>query len=213
MDIRISTSEPFTAWIERPRQIAAAAVTSGVTLATEGAKTELRQAIEAAGLGRRLANAVASAVYPRGKDSLGAAGSVYGRGASADRVLDAFANGVVIRSAHGFFLPIPTEAAGKYGDGRQRITPGLWERMHGQRLRYVYVSPRLSMLVADGVRLTSKGRALPSRGRKGREQNDVVIFILVPQVRLPKKFDADSIVGRWADRVVDLIEKSLPTDI
>lgn len=216
MDIKVTTSGTFSAWLERPRLAAEAAVTSGVTAAVEGLKTELRQAIDAAGLGERLGNAIGSAVYPKGKASLGAAGNVFARGASADRVLDAFANGAVIRSTSGGFLAVPTAAAGKYGDGRQKITPALWERAHGQRLRFVYRRGAASLLVAEN-QVVAKNRkgfrpATERRIAQGRGITTVVMFFLVPLVRLPKKFDAESIALRWSLRLPNLIEQSLPSD-
>lgn len=214
--LRAATSEPFSKWLARPRRQAAEAVTAGVTLATEGLKTELRQAIAAAGLGDRLGNAIGSAVYPKGQSSLGAAGSVFARGASADRVLDAFANGAVIRAQTGGFLAIPTAAAGKYGDGRKKITPGMWERAHGQRLRFVYRRGAPSLLVADGMTQAKNQRgfkrATERRLASGRGLASVVMFILVPLVRLPRKFDAEQISSRWALRIPDLIEQSLPAE-
>ena len=55
------------------------AVTTGVRDATEGLKGELRSQITGAGLGARLANTWRGEVYPKGRESLGAAGLVYSR--------------------------------------------------------------------------------------------------------------------------------------
>ena len=79
----------------------------------------------------------------------------------------AFAYGALIRSRNGLFLAIPTEAAGRLGDGRKRITPGGWERRTGLRLRFVYRRGAPSLLVADNARLTSRGRAARNEGRRG----------------------------------------------
>jgi Family of unknown function (DUF6441) len=69
------------------------------------------------------------------------------------------AEGAVIRSKQGLFLAIPTLAAGKYGDA------GAWERIHGMRLRFVYRRGAASLLVADNVRLSKRGKAVPNIGR------------------------------------------------
>ena len=45
--------------------------------------------------------------------------------------------GPLIRSKNGFWLAIPTQAAGKSTRGG-RITPGEWERRTGLRLRFIY---------------------------------------------------------------------------
>lgn len=49
----------------------------------------------------------------------------------------AFADGAVIRLANGFWLAIPTPAAGTGARGK-RMNPGLWAQMHGQPLRFIY---------------------------------------------------------------------------
>jgi hypothetical protein len=109
-----------------------------------------------------------------------------------------------------FWLAIPTAAAGKSLRGG-RITPGEWERRNGLRLRFVYRRSGPSLLVAEG-RLNTKGRAVRSRSRTGRGAATVPIFLLVPQVKLPKRLDLARdavraheavpglIVANWAER-------------
>ncbi len=121
------------------------------------------------------------------------------------------------KSSRGFWLAIPTSAAGVKGisaTGRtKRITPGGWERRTGMRLRFVYRPGRLALLVADNARLSKRGLAKPNIGRtragaqftrlKGRAT--VVVFILVPQVTLRKPLDIASAAQRWAGRVPGLL--------
>ncbi len=95
--------------------------------------------------------------------------------------------GPLIRSKSGFWLTIPTPAAGKSSRGG-RITPGEWERRTGLRLRFVYRRAGPSLLVAEG-RLNARGRAVASRSKTGRGVTTVPIFLLVPQVKLPKRLD------------------------
>lgn len=128
--------------------LAEAAITDGMRDAAEGLKAELRQQVAAAGLGPRLANTWRSEVYPKGRASLRAAGFVFSK---APDIVAAFEDGTVIRSTKGFWLAIPTPAAGT-GAGGKRIDPGLWERMHGSRLRFVYRRSGVSLLVADAMR-------------------------------------------------------------
>ena len=130
------------------------AVTAGIREATDGLKTELRRQITGAGLGTRLANTWRGEVYPKGQPSIGAAGYVWSKAPGLVRL---YAEGAVIRSKQGLFLAIPTPAAGRFGDGRQKITPGAWERIHGMRLRFVYRRGSPSLLVADNARLTKRG--------------------------------------------------------
>ncbi|QLH38097.1 MAG: hypothetical protein HWD60_02675 [Defluviicoccus sp.] len=152
----------LNALLQAEHAAAERAVTAGVREATQGLKGELRRQITGAGLGRRLANTWRSQVYPKGRPSVAAAGYVWSK---APRLVRLYDEGAVIRSRNGLFLAIPMPAAGQYGDGRQRLTPGAWERIHGVRLRFVYRRNGPSLLVADNARLTNRGRAAANIGR------------------------------------------------
>lgn len=192
----------------------ARSVTAAMRQVTDGLKTDLRSDVVAAGLGQRLANTWRGKTYPESGASIEAAAFVWSK---APNIVDAFDRGVTIRSRHGFWLAIPTPAAGSTGlsatGARKRITPGGWERRTGMRLRFVYRRGRPSLLVADNARLTKQGLARANIGRSksgaiytriaGR--STVVIFILVPQVTLRKRLDVDAIATRWAARVPGLI--------
>lgn len=136
------------------------AVTAGMRQASDGLKTSLRDDVVSAGLGERLARTWRGTTYPQAGESLEATAFVWSR---APKLIDAFDRGVTIRSPRGFYLAIPTAAAGAVGrtsSGKAaRITPGGWERRAGMRLRFVYRRGRPSLLVAENVRLTSKGVA------------------------------------------------------
>ncbi len=193
---------------------AARSVTGAMREVTEGLKSDLRADVVDGGLGQRLANTWRGKTYPEGAVSLEAASFVWSK---APNIVDAFDRGVTIKSSRGFWLAIPTSAAGVKGIGTtgamKRITPGGWERRTGMRLRFVYRRGRPSLLVADNARLSKKGLARPNIGRtrggaqftrlKGR--STVVVFILVPQVTLRKRLDIGSAAQRWADRVPGLI--------
>ena len=118
-------------------RIAEQAVTHSIREATDGLKTELRSQITGAGLGQRLANTWRGEVYPKGQMSIKAAGLVYSR---APVIVGAHDQGATIRSKDGFWLAIPTPAAGKSARGG-RITPGEWERRTGLRLRFASLCP------------------------------------------------------------------------
>ena len=160
------------------------AVSTATREAGNSLKSAWRAQIIGAGLGRRLANTIRSETYPRGRQSLSAAALVWSK---APVIIGAHDTGPLIRSRDGFWLAIPTEAAGKSTRGG-RITPGEWERRSGLRLRFVYRRTGPSLLVAEG-RLDARGRAVASLSRTGRGVTTVPIFLLVPQVKLPKRLD------------------------
>ena len=160
------------------------AVTTASREAGNSVKSAWRAQITGAGLGQRLANTIRSEQFPKGRPSLSAAAVVWSR---APVIIGAHDAGPLILSRNGFWLAIPTEAAGKSSRGG-RITPGEWERRSGLRLRFVYRRTGPSLLVAEG-RLNTRGRAVASRSKTGRGKVTVPIFLLVPQVRLPKRLD------------------------
>ena len=172
------------------------AVSAAMREAGAGLKSAWRAQITGAGLGSRLARTIRSAQYPTGRPSLNAAALVWSK---APVIVGAHDTGPLIRSRNGFWLAIPTPAAGKSSRGG-RITPGEWERRTGLRLRFIYRRSGPSLLVAEG-RLNSKGRAVASRAKTGRGLTTVPIFLLVPQVKLRKRLDLARDAARAADGV------------
>jgi hypothetical protein len=96
------------------------AVTLGVREATDGLKISMRRQVTSAGLGQRMANTWRGDLYPRGQNSIRAAGMVYTK---ASRIMEGFENAAVIRSKDGWWLAIPTPNAPKRGVGGKRINP------------------------------------------------------------------------------------------
>lgn len=176
------------------------AVSQAVNDAGTSVKTSWRAQITGAGLGQRLANTIRSEQFPKGRPSLNAAAVIWSK---APLIIGAHDTGPLIRSKTGFWLAIPTPAAGKSARGG-RITPGEWERRSGLRLRFVYRRTGPSLLVAEG-RLNTRGRAVASRSKTGRGVTTVPIFLLVPQVKLPKRLD----LARDAERA----QTELPASI
>ncbi len=160
------------------------AVSTAIREAGTQLKTAWRGQITGAGLGTRLARSIRSEQYPKGKPSLNAAALVWSK---APVIIGAHNTGPLIRSKNGFWLAIPTPAAGKSARGG-RISPGEWERRTGLRLRLIYRRRGPSLLVAEG-RLNTKGRAVASRSKTGRGLLTAPIFLLVPQVRLEKRLN------------------------
>ena len=177
------------------------AVTAAMREAGNGLKTSWRGQITGAGLGRRLANSIRNQTFPRAGESLDAAALVWSK---APVIVGAHDTGPLIRSKDGFYLAIPTEAAGRGLRGR-RITPGEWERRRGLRLRFVYRRTGPSLLVAGRARINKRGQAVASRSKTGRNQVSAPVFLLVPQVKLPKRLDLDRDADRALDSVPGLI--------
>lgn len=177
------------------------AVTTAMRDAGIGLKTSWRMQITGAGLGQRLANSIRNQTFPRASESLDAAALVWSK---APVIVGVHDTGPLIRSKDGFYLVIPTEAAGRGLRGR-RITPGEWERRRGLRPRFVYRRRGPSLLVADRARVNKRGQAVASRSKTGRNQVAAPIFLLVPQVKLPKRLNLDRDAERALDRVPGLI--------
>ena len=162
------------------------AVTKAVGEAGTNLKTAWRGQITGAGLGARLSRTIRSELYPKGQPSLNAAALIW---SNAPVIVGAHDTGRLIRSKDGFWLAIPTAAAGKSARGG-RIGPGEWERRRGLRLRFIYRRSGPSLLVAEG-RLNARGLGVGSRSKTGRGLTTVPIFLLVRQVKLRKRLDLD----------------------
>ncbi|MBW7057652.1 hypothetical protein KY389_13325 [Paracoccus bogoriensis] len=194
MKLKLDIAPDIVAMMAAEIRAGERAVTAATREAAGSLKTAWRGQITGAGLGQRLANIIRAEQFPKGKASLNAAALVWSK---APVIVGAHDTGPLIRSRNGFWLAIPTEAAGR-GVRGGKITPGQWERRSGLRLRFVYRRTGPSLLVAE-ARLNTKGRAVASRSKTGRCVATVPIFLLVPQVRLPKRLD----LARDADRALD----------
>ena len=156
----------------------------------------------------QLARSIRAETWPKGTTSIGAAALVWSK---APAIVGAHDSGPLIRSKTGFWLAIPTPAAGR-GLRGGKITPGEWERRRGLRLRFVHRRRGPSLLVADRARINTRGQAVASRAKTGRNQVTAPIFLAVPQVKLPKRLDLDRdaerahgsvpglIITRWVDQ-------------
>ena len=184
-------------------EVAAGQIAVSTTMTQAGAdlKSAWRAQITGAGLGQRLANTIRSQTYPQGRNSLDAAALVW---SNAPVIIGAHDTGPLIRSGSGFWLAIPLPAAGRALGGK-RITPGMWEQKTGLRLRFVYRSRGPSLLVADAVRLNTRGQAAISKSKTGKGQVTAPIFLLVQQVKLPKRLD----LARDAERAQAAIPGSI----
>ena len=184
MKLKLEITPDLVAMMAAEIKAGERAVSIATREAGNSVKSAWRAQIAGAGLGQRLANTIRSEQFPKGKPSLNAASLVWSK---APVIVGAHDTGPLIRSKSGFWLAIPTPAAGKSARGG-RITPREWEQRSGLRLRFVYRRTGPSLLVAEG-RLNARGRAVASRSRTGRGVATVPIFLLVPQVKLPKRLD------------------------
>ncbi|SMX45858.1 hypothetical protein MAA8898_03264 [Maliponia aquimaris] len=200
MKLKLDSTPDLVAAMAAEVKAGEKAVTAAMREAGNGLKTAWRGQITGAGLGRRLANSIRSQTYPKAGESLDAAALVWSK---APVIVGAHDTGPLIRSKDGFWLAIPTEAAGR-GLRGGKISPGEWERRRGLRLRFVYRRRGPSLLVAEG-RLNSRGLGVASRSRTGRGLVTAPIFLLVPQVKLPKRLNLDRHAQRALDSVPGLI--------
>jgi hypothetical protein len=187
------------------------AVMQGVRQATDGLKLELRGQVTGAGLGTRLSNTWRGDVYPKGTQSVNAAGFVWSK---APQIIGAFDEGVTIRSKRGRFLAIPTQYVIRRRN--KRVSPADFEEA-GIPLRYIppLGARRVGLLVVDNFRVTKKGRARvasPTALRTGRGLTTIVMFILVPQVSITKRFDIDTASRKWIDRLPQLVVAGWPDE-
>jgi hypothetical protein len=189
------------------------AVTSGTRDAGRGLRAELRQQVTSAGLGQRLANSWRDRHYPN--QQLDAATLVYTK---APQIVRAFDEGAVIRSQRGRFLAIPTENAPRRGTDGKRISPSTFPEHRFGPLRFVRRSSGPALLVVDGLRASFSRKSGELRGfrratDRARARGDglttVVMFLLVPQVKLSKRLHVAQAAERWSAQLPELIEQQL----
>jgi Family of unknown function (DUF6441) len=192
------------------------AVAAGTRSAGQGLKTGLRRQVGSAGLGQRLANSWRVKHYPNRK--LDAASLVYTK---APQIVRAFDEGAVIRSRRGRFLAIPTENAPRKGTDGGRISPSTFPEHRFAPLRFVPRSSGPSLLVVDGLRASYSRQTGELRGyrkaterarQRGQGLTTVVMFLLVPQVKLRKRLDVARAAERWSGQLPALIEQQLRTE-
>ena len=192
--------------MEAEMKAAGSAVVAGTRRAADGLKQEMRTQVASAGLGRRLSNSWRGKIYENKK--LNAAGRVWTK---APTIMRAFDEGVIIKSKKGLWLAIPTPAAPRRGIGGKRISPSTFPEHRFGRLRFVYRGTgKPSLLVVDGLRARGGKRGGFARAGKraqatGRGLTTVVMFIMVPQVRLRKRLDFTGAGRRWQRRLPQLI--------
>jgi hypothetical protein len=192
------------------------AVATGTRAAGRCLRTELRRQVASAGLGQRLANSWRDKHYPNKR--LDAASLVYSK---APQIIRAFDEGAVIRGRRGRFHAIPTENAPKKGTDGRRISPSTFPEHRFGPLRFVPRPTGPSLLVVDGLRASFRRQTGQLRGfrratdrarRSGQGLTTVVMFLLVPQVKLRKRLDVARAAERWSGQLPALIERQLRSE-
>jgi hypothetical protein len=195
----------------------AAGATGAMTEVQLGLKMELRQQVDAAGLGAKVANTWRGVTYPvGGRVSLSPAAFVFSK---APKIVDAFERAPTIRTVNGRkYLAIPTANVPRGGGrGHPRMTPAEVETYFNQDLKFARAkSGRLIAYIdaggsATGVRrLSGKqlGRLYRGKGAPARHIQ-VVMFILTPTAKMPKRLAVDDAAAHWADQVPGILERRL----
>lgn len=203
-DIRKDIAQEFVR-VEKAAQ-------SGIKNATNSLKQELRQQVVGAGMGTKLANTWRSKVYPEREKSAQAAGFIWSK---APGIVKGFDKGDVLSSKMGRFLVIPTKNV-PLGSRNRRLTPKNWPARLG-KLKFVPLKNGKAMLVAERIgarhgRKTASGGFDRARGlevtRRGFFARDVVMFILVPFVKLPKRLDVQGATEKWVEATPALIKNA-----
>lgn len=194
-------------------------VTGAITENAEQLKADWRDQIERAGLGSRLGRSIRSRRYPAGEPSVDAAAMVWTRAA---KILEPYAKGATIVARNGGrFLALPTEDVPKKRQG-QSLTPDEVEERFGRRLQFISPGDRgfwtpsrrrngVAFLVLKGLRIRkSSGRwrnASDSEKRRGKETSSVIMFVLVPRVRITQRLDLDALARAAEARHEALLSK------
>lgn len=202
MSLKLAIKGDFRKQLAREADDAKRALKKGLEQTAKDLKQSLRDQVTGAGMGNKLANTWRSAVYPGGgKTSFNAAAEVWSK---APVIIRAFDEGAVIKSSKGLWLAIPTKNAPKRGIGLKRINPLNFPEHRYGALRFVYRKRGPSLLVVDGVRINKSGRVgrklkgggLTKKGQYKKGVSTVIMFIMVPQVQLPKRLNISSAVRR-----------------
>lgn len=182
-------------------------------------KSELRADVTRAGLGKRLANTWRARTYPTRSVSMEPKVRFENK---ASTIINAFETGATIRSGKGFYLPIPTDDFLSSVSLRDRSRNrknliALAERKFG-KLQFIAVrGKRIGLLVAKGLQKSRSQRggfrAASATAQRLGKVADVVLFVLVPQARLKKRLNYESIANdlldEWGRELADGVRTSL----
>lgn len=202
-------------------------MTLGMREATDTAKRRFRDRVRASGLGDKVANTVRSEAYPKGaKTSLSPAGWLF---LKAPYILTGH-TGLTIRPSHAptgtaktAYLAIPTKNAprrsrslGLTGKGSRLAGVAEVEHRFNQDLEAVPGRNGSILLFAKVIAAKNKqGFRSATKGRvgKGRTVERVLMFVLVPQVRLRKRIDIDASFAAAAFGIDAIIARHVDSEL
>lgn len=202
----------LSAHLVRAVERAEGVVTRAVRAETAGLRDDWRQAVEGAGLGKRLGNTVRMRSYPERETSLTPAGLVWTR---APEIMEAHTADLVIAGKRRSYLALPTEAVPRRSGRGGRMKPAELEARFGRKLRLVARRGRPALLVMDQARASyarADGRFRgfrPSRSKTGRGHTTVVMYVLVKRVRTRKRFDLAQMARRRQDGIHAALQREL----
>ncbi len=179
--------------METEHRILTRGIRFGVKETASALKNSLRKQVRNAGMTRRFSRSWRVKHYKN--DSINPASLVYSK---APEIIHSFDKGLLIRAKNTDWLAIPTKFAPKKF-GKFRATPARLTKASRIKFRFVQTSESTAVLIAKSA---SKRRKKP-----------VVMFVLVKQVQMPKKFDVDRSVKKWVGKAPELIERELAKQI
>lgn len=184
------------------------------------AQQSWRRQILFAGLGNRLPKTVRFKVYKN--NGYDPAFVVFTK---APKLIRAFDRGVTIRPRRGKYLAIPTENAPKKGVGSARrstfqakASPRNFPEHRFGKLRFIQGrGGRNPVLVADGLQKTYSRKTGAVRGYKKaskrtvkrRQQESVVMYVLLPQIRLRKRLSLSAVRTKSIQNISKNLDKYL----
>jgi hypothetical protein len=166
------------------------------------AKLALRSDMRAAGLGDRLANTWRVNVFPKSASSRTHSPAVFVK-SGAPEIVTAFDKDTTIRSRQGLWLAIPTDSTPR--KGRRLATPLEVEAMFNQDLIFLPGRGGQMLAFVNAIKARTGGkfrRATKRRTKDGRQNELVLMFVMVRQVTLRKRLNwsriFDDLAKGWA---------------
>ncbi|MGD9924432.1 MAG: DUF6441 family protein [Pseudorhodoplanes sp.] len=204
MRLRIALTHDINGWSERKQQAVRRGSMVGARRFRARLKLALRDDVRRAGLGDRVANTWRDELYPSG-GKLSMRPTVFAW-TKAPEIVRGHTDGVPIRGKSGNWLAIPTENTPR--KGRRLATPLEVEGIFNQDLVVFKGRGGQALAFVNVIRAKSgRGfrRATKRRTRDGRDNEMVLMFVMVKQVTLRPKLNWQRIAGDlgrvWRDYI------------
>lgn len=173
--------------MEREARLLNRGIQVGTRETGEALKFSLRKQIRNAGMSRRFSNSWRAKHFKN--DGFNPAALVFSK---APKIIRSFDKGLVIKANKREWLAIPTKFAPKK-IGKFRATPARLMKESKIKFRFVQTDADNALLIA----------------KSARRKKPVVMFVLVPRVKMPKKLNVEAAAERWAGKMPDVIEREL----